>query len=155
NEIEPEAGIERIGERLQTLAKQTLDDLRIAYRPAGFRRHPPHNPVGAEEHRFHFARATLTLLHPFGKRLSQRIERGEDCLVVADGLGEAMLRHELRKLVARRNRLLSTAERAVQDRESTGTEARCKFAARAAHDLLNRLEPRTAERVNGLGIQMQ
>ncbi len=63
DQVEAEAGIEGIGERIQPLAKQAIDHRRTRHRLAGVDDESAHRAVGAEETRFQPPRALALLLH--------------------------------------------------------------------------------------------
>ena len=63
NEIEAEAGIERIVQGIEPLAKQAIDHLALGHGLSGVHRNRAHRAVGAEETRFQPPRALALLLH--------------------------------------------------------------------------------------------
>ena len=63
DEIEAEAGIERIVQRIEPLAKQPVDHLGLGHRTAGIDRDRAHRAVGAEETRFQPPRALALPVH--------------------------------------------------------------------------------------------
>ncbi len=62
DEIEAEAGVERIDQSVELLAKQPLDDLGLAHGRAGLHRDAAHDAVGAEEGGFETSRALAAFL---------------------------------------------------------------------------------------------
>src|SRR5207249_5962510 len=68
-EIEAEAGIERISEPMEPLAKQCANAGGIAYRPRGCDRDAAHGAVGAEQNE-------LDLSRPLAAALEHRFEAG-------------------------------------------------------------------------------
>ena len=69
NEIETEAGIERIGQCIEPLAKQPVDEIRLGDRLSGLHTDAAHRAVGAEEACFQHPRALAGAIHRGDQRL--------------------------------------------------------------------------------------
>ncbi len=63
NEIEAEAGIERIAQRIEPLAEQAVDHLGPRHRPPGLDHDRAYRAIGAEEARFQLPRALALSVH--------------------------------------------------------------------------------------------
>ena len=97
NEIEAEAGIEGIAERIEPLAEQAVDRLRARHRAAGIDCDDAHRAVGAEERRLQPPRALALLVHRGNQRGGEARQRDRDGAGGRDRLGKAFFDDVIRR----------------------------------------------------------
>ena len=133
DQIEAEAGIEGIGERIEPFAKQAVDDRASRHRTSGLDHDRAHRAVGAEEARLQPPRALALLLHRRDQRVGQTRQRHRDHGVGRDRLGKAFLHDVIRQRLAWTDRRIALPQRMREQRgEPAPNRAVISWRAREA-----------------------
>ncbi len=142
NEIEAEAGVERIVQRIEPLAEQAVDHISFRHRTAGIDRDRAHRAVGAEETRFQPSRALALPVHRRDQHGGERGQVHRDHGVGGDRFGKAFFDDVIRQRFARADRRIALAQRLLQQRGEARAEARGDFVAPARGDVADGLSDR-------------
>ena len=95
DQVETEAGVQRIGQRIQPLVQKPQHHIRIAQGRAGADGDALHLAVGAEEHRFQKTQTLALTFQSFGQCDAQTVQAFADDILGRDRLSETMCGAEI------------------------------------------------------------
>jgi len=111
DEIETEAGVERIGKRIEPFAEQAVDHLTPGHRLSGIDHNRAHRSVGAEEGSFQPPCSLALLRHRCDQHRGQSREGGHDRRVCCNRLGKPLLGDVIRRHFPRTDRAIALPQR--------------------------------------------
>ena len=153
--IEAEAGIERIGQRLDALAIEPEQRLGIARGAAGLDGETAHRAIAAEEAEFEDAPALATRFQHTRRLPDQSDDNAFEACGIGEGLGEMALDHAIGRRAQRRDAAILVAEDAPELDCQGLAEAGGEGFGRPLCEMIERLEAGAGERDHGLGVGIE